>query len=92
MVAGALPFLRRDAGDGVGADKRCGCDCGEACVTRCRLGLRADAGGSAAPWVGLVSVFVFRFRVLGGIGGVAVEETEAAAAVVGIDGDVWLAA
>lgn len=93
MVAGALSFIRRDTGEAAGAGKECGCDWGEDCATRCRLGLRADDGGSAAPWVGLVWVFFLRFRVLVGIDGVAVEESGAAvAAAGGTDGGIWLAA
>jgi hypothetical protein len=98
IVAGALPFLRRDVEDGVGAGTGVGWGCGDdGCATRCRLGLRADDGDSVAPWAGLV--LLLRFRVLGtgvgvgGIGGGAVAESEAAAAVgLGMEDAAWLAA
>jgi hypothetical protein len=99
IVAGALPFLRRDVDDGVGAGTGAGWGCGDdGRATRCRLGLRADGGDSVAPWAELV--LPLRFRVLGtgmgvgGIGGEAVADSEAAVAVgLGMEeAAAWLAA
>jgi hypothetical protein len=67
IAARLLPFLRED---GVNSGTGGGCGGGDACATRCRLGLRDDGGDSAAPWAGLV--LFFRFRALGagfGVGG-----------------------
>jgi hypothetical protein len=96
MVAGALPFRRWDAEDGVGAGTGSGCGCGDACATRCRLGLRADEGDSVATWAGLGLLF-FRFRVLGpgvGVGGIGggAGTDEGAAVVVGVEAAARLAA
>jgi hypothetical protein len=97
MVARSLPFLRED---GVNSGTGGGCGWGDACATRCRLGLRDDEGDSAAaPWAGLI--LVFRFRALGagfgvgGVGGGGGAEGRAAAPVVVVEdaaAAAWLAA
>jgi hypothetical protein len=96
MAARSLPFLRED---GVNSGAGGGCGWGDACATRCRLGLRDDEGDSATGWAGLI--LVFRFRALGagfgvgGVGGGGGPEERASAPVAVVEeaaAAAWLAA
>jgi len=85
MAAGALPFLRRIAADGVGSWVIAGCwgagggrgAC--ATATRCRFDRRAATVGSVVAEGELGLASFLRFRALGGGWAGATGDSEAAA-------------
>lgn len=70
IVAGALPFLRRDAVDATGGGAGAGGGCGGACTTLCLLDRRLRFPESVTPAAGLVSEAFLRFLLLGAGAGV----------------------
>lgn len=102
MAAGALPFLRRVADDGVGAWGVGGCGFGVrgGCATRCLLDRRAEVVGSAMVGgeFGLASFLRFReldwvwVRAAVAIGVVVVVGDAAGLAAARLDKAAWLAA